>query len=144
MKSIDYGNGKTNINENGYRYGAMAINSLNNWIYEEIEYTYPEPELDDNGNEIEDEYAEPMGFELNKHGYKAFSSFDNTCLFLIESPYFTYTDLCSPCASGAGNLNSHATPNTGYKTLCFGHSMFDDERAPYPVYCVKSGQIIQP
>jgi hypothetical protein len=141
MKSIDYGNGKVNINSNGYRYGVIAIRSLHEWIYEQLEPVYPEPELDDEGNEIEDDYMEHIGQTLDKHGYKAHSAFDESCLFLTESPYFTYTDLCSPCAPGAGNLDSPS--NEGARTLCFGHDMFNDERAPYPVYSVKTGKLIE-
>lgn len=72
-------------------------------------------------NELDDE---SIGFEMNKDGYVAHSAFDKSCLVLTESPYYTYA-------------------NSGYRTLCFGHEMFDLDVAPYLVYSVATGELIK-
>jgi hypothetical protein len=139
---IDYGMGKTNVDpETGLRYGVITIRSLDYWIYEQLELVYPEPELDEDGETIEDEFCESIGQVLKTDEYEAHDAFDQSCLFITKSPYYTLTDFCSPCAPGAGDLNS--PNNDGVETLCFGHDMFEN-MAPYPVYSVATRKIVEP
>lgn len=61
-------------------------------------------------------------------------------IMVFKSPFFTETRECSPCFPNAGNLEDH---EDGYlKTYCLGHTEFEDERAPYPVYSVETGKIV--
>lgn len=63
-------------------------------------------------------------------------------VFLIRSPYYTHAQFCSPCAPGAGHL-ANPCP-TGPRTYCFGHDWFEGNRAPYPVYRVSDGSLVEP
>lgn len=78
---------------------------------------------------------EALSWELEVGGeYDAHGAFDNTCLFVTRSPYYTHAVFCSPCAPGAGDLDSPA--EGGVRTFCLGHDWFDGGVAPYPVYRV--------
>jgi hypothetical protein len=179
---LDYGLGKANIDiPTGIRYGVISINSLHDWIWEQLESEYGDPtcpKCDSNvtdsphGKDYFCEHCsgttealaedidarddlekftywsdqvfgdEPLGFTLNNSKYEAHSAFDNTCLFLTKSPYYTKAVFCSPCAPGAGDLNS--TTDDGVKTFCFGHNMFEGNKAPYQVYKVSDDSIVEP
>ena len=73
-------------------------------------------------------------------GYKIQTG--ETDLWILKSPFYTHAQFCSPCAPGAGNLDSHCAD--GPKTYCLGHDWFDDEKAPYPVYSVATGEQVNP
>ena len=62
-------------------------------------------------------------------------------LMVIKSPYYTLVQYCSPCAPGAGNLN---TPiECGIKAYCLGIEWFDEYNpCPYPIYSVATGNLI--
>lgn len=140
---IDYGRGLANVDDvTGLRYGVISIRSLHEWIYEQLESVYPDPELDENGDPIEDDFCESIGQELKTNEYEAHDAFDQSCLFLTKSPFYTLTKFCSPCAPGAGDLDNPC--EDGAKTLCFGHDMFEGNKAPYPVYSVETGQLVDP
>lgn len=97
------------------------------------------------------------GYENDYHGYEyedkdyiLHISDDSFGIFVIKSPYYTYTRLCSPCAPGAGDLNAPLKAdhrckditNTGAKTYCLPSEFFDDEYAkiPYRYYRVDNDQ----
>jgi len=67
-------------------------------------------------------------------------------IFVIESPFFTYAQFCSPCAPGACYLTSPlAEPVEANKCYCLPADWFnDDEPMPYPVYELKTGKLVQP
>lgn len=66
-------------------------------------------------------------------------------ILVMESPFFTYAQFCSPCAPGACYLtNPLAEPDENNKAYCLGHDWFDDNKAPYPVYSVATGELINP
>lgn len=67
------------------------------------------------------------------------SSGDSPDVWCIKSPFYTLTRLCSPCAPGAGDLNSPM--EDGCKTYCFPHDFFDGDCAPYPVYKVSDNSL---
>lgn len=50
-------------------------------------------------------------------------------VFVIRSPFTTHAQFCSPCVSGAGNLDSPC--DSGPECYCFGPEWFDDEH-PMP------------
>ncbi len=76
---------------------------------------------------------ESLGFTYERDGYKLTNCLDSD-IFVLESPFYTFTQFCSPCVPGAGNLD---TPlEDGVKTYCLGHDWFEDGKAPYSVYRV--------
>lgn len=106
----------------------------------------------------------PLSWYVDDGEYKATQGGDDSDIFVCKSPYFTYADLCSPCAPGACSLNSPIVtvdeeklpeeevwgktgPALGNRAYCFGHEWFWDsetKRAPYPVYSVKTGELVLP
>jgi hypothetical protein len=77
---------------------------------------------------------EAQGFTFEDSEYTLESCFDNTEIFVLKSPYYTFAQFCSPCAPGAGNLDNPI--DGGVKTYCLGSEWFEDKKAPYPVYRV--------
>lgn len=84
---------------------------------------------------------EPLVYFYDSDGYKAECGQDGD-IFVIESPYFTRAQFCSPCASGACYLLNEC--ETGEKAYCFGHDWFEGGKAPYPVYSVETGALVNP
>ncbi len=82
---------------------------------------------------------EPLGYSYEGEGYKLSSCFDSD-IFVLDSPYYTFAQFCSPCVPGAGNLDN--AMEEGIKTYCLGHDWFEEGKAPYPVYSVESGELI--
>jgi hypothetical protein len=156
---IDYGMGKTNIDlETGIRFGVINQNKvLQAWADgSKPEYVYLCPycefELDNDHDdfcpsckkEFESDHfdmIEPACFIYNEEGYECQSD-DYGDIFITKSPYYTECRLCSPCAPGAGDLSSPV--KDGAKTYCFGHDWFEEEKAPYPVYSIETGELIEP
>jgi hypothetical protein len=122
-----------------------------------------EPIIDKNGEEVIDEYycshcdigvdgyrediysEEPLAFGYEQDGYRIYQGGNDTDLFVEESPYFTYAQFCSPCAPGAVHLESpldNAYDNN--KGYCLGHDWFEDGKAPYTVYSVETGEVVEP
>lgn len=75
-----------------------------------------------------------------KDGYKIHTT--ESELWVTLSPFYTHAQFCSPCAPGAGNLDSPCAD--GPKTYCLGHDWFEDCKAPYPVYSVADGKEVLP
>lgn len=99
---------------------------------------------------------EPIAYTYESEEYVCRQSRDDCDIFILKSHYFTYAQFCSPCAPGAcyllnplevplnakGNpLNDSLNNNRAY---CFGHDWFDGGKAPYPVYSVETGELINP
>lgn len=63
-------------------------------------------------------------------------------IFISKSPYFTRAQFCSPCAPGACYLTNPC--DDGERAYCFSHDWFEDGKAPYPVYSVATGEIVEP
>ena len=82
---------------------------------------------------------EPLGWSYEREGYRLCDCLDSD-IFVMESPYYTFAQYCSPCVPGAGNLDSPCA--TGVKTYCLGPEWFEDEQAPYPVYRVDTGELV--
>ncbi len=172
-KGIDYGLGRTNIDrETGIRFGVISQHSLSCWAIEDFEADYGEPSCGECGSdavEYEDEkhgeydhergcsdYAcedcervfdssdaygeEARGYTLDGE-YQATMGTDGD-VFLLKSPYYTHAQFCSPCAPGACHLDNPC--DDGARAYAFGHDMFEGKTAPYPVYDVKTGEIVPP
>jgi hypothetical protein len=90
------------------------------------EYAYPES---------------PLAYVYEDDGYTANQDSDDTDIFITRSPYYTTCRYCSPCAPGAGYVMD--TVPDGVKAYCFGHDWFDNGEAPYPVYDVRTGKLIE-
>lgn len=147
-KGIDYGMGQTNRDpKSGIRYGVISQNEVLQAWADESEAVYPcevcevpEDERECGGCD----FCEPESFVYTREGYKAQSDSYGD-IFVIESPYFTYAQFCSPCAPGACHLgNPLESPDEDNRAFCFGHDWFEDERAPYPVFEVETGRRVRP
>lgn len=78
---------------------------------------------------------EADGWECSDSDYELSPAFSGFCVFVTRSPFYTRATFCSPCAPGAGDLNSPM--EEGVKTYCLGHEWFSEEDpCPYPVYRV--------
>lgn len=163
----------TNLDKrNGIHYGVISQHSISGDALNDIELLYGEPRCPHCGGEAmaatsdmgsgwehakheSDDFAcpqccyvfgesaypdEPIGMEYSKEGYKINQCGDSD-LFVLKSPFFTFAQYCSPCVPGAGNLDSPCAD--GPKTYCLGHDWFDDNVAPYPVYSVETGLIVE-
>jgi len=83
---------------------------------------------------------EPLGWNYSGQGYKLRDCLDND-IFVLKSPYYTLAQFCSPCVPGAGNLDTPC--EDGPKTYCLGHDWFEEQKAPYPVYSVETGELVE-
>jgi hypothetical protein len=116
---------------------------------------------------------EPIGNYFAEEGYEA-SLDEHNDIFITKSPFYTFAQFCSPCAPGAGHLNNPMQTPEEYKdtikflhkqglydtsggvyadiakklgfpkVYCFGHDWFEGNKAPYPVFSVKTGFEIKP
>jgi hypothetical protein len=86
---------------------------------------------------------EPVAWTLNDGEYVAQQSGDDCDIFVLKSPYYTHAQYCSPCAPGACYL-MNPTDKGGPMAYCFGHDWFDGGVAPYPVYDVMTGKLVEP
>lgn len=72
-------------------------------------------------------------------GYSIHTS--ETELWVTKSPFYTHAQFCSPCAPGAGNLDTPC--ESGPKTYCLGEDWFDsDQPCAYPIYRVDNDECV--
>ena len=141
-RGIDYGMGNTNIDEyTGIRYGVIPIMEVLQAWCDSSEPYYPcnscsvEEESDDCPID-----CEPSSFYIDDNEYVAEST-DEIDIFITKSPYYTRCQFCSPCAPGAGYVMNEC--EDGVETYCFGHEWFEEGKAPYKVYRVSDGELIE-
>lgn len=165
--------GTSNINrETGIRFGVISQNSVLQAWADSAEPDYGKATCPKCGDEAQDydadtalafdsgygchdfmcehcEYAfdsgeaygdEPIGWNYNDDGYDLTDCLDSD-IFVLDSPYYTLAPFCSPCVPGAGNLDD--AREDGVKTYCLGHDWFEDGKAPYPVYSVETGALVE-
>jgi hypothetical protein len=150
---FDYGRGETNIDKKtGIRYGVIHQGEVLQAWYDCAEPYYVVyciycgaelkkgfdakrcPECYKTFKDGDFDECEPASYSCESKEYVAEQSADDCDIFIFKSPYYTYCDFCSPCAPGAGYLLSEGN----VKAYCFGHDWFDDGKAPYKVYDVKT------
>lgn len=181
---IDYGLGRTNISQEGIRFGVIPANDVGQAWYDGAESHYGEPHCPKCGNEaleyhkatetIGEHIAEwpsergecddfacehcerlfgsesafpdsPRSFYVDDGEIKAEQGGEDCDIFILKSPFFTYAQFCSPCAPGACYLRSPLeTPSESNRAYCFGHDWFESGVAPYLVYSVATGELVQP
>jgi len=187
----------TNFDEKtGIRYGVISPHAVSSEALDDVyqngtdpAYEYGQQEIlneiktlcEDNGLNFDridtdsfiDEYSNH--FEGSGDGQTDYSdseytlhvSGDNFGIFVMKSPYYTYTHNCSPCAPGAGDLNnpidvdgaggkSEPSPYQLFasscteKTYCLGPEWFDKEtreysrNIPYRVFRVDDNSEVLP
>lgn len=170
---IDYGMGRTNIDvKTGIRYGVISKHSVLQAWADSAEPDYGEATCPKCGNVAVDyddekhsgfrsghcaEYAcescelafpseqawgdEPLGWSYSGDGYDLVDCLDSDIMVLASS-FYTFGNYCSPCVPGAVSLESD-NPD-GAKAYCLGHDWFEEGRAPYPVYSIETGAIVEP
>lgn len=75
----------------------------------------------------EDMYPEsPIAYTYNDDGYICTQDGDDTDIFVIKSPYYTYAALCSPCAPGAGYLMNWLPISEKIKEAALASAIFQD------------------
>ena len=171
MNSIDYGMGQTNIDKKtGIRFGVIPVNEVLQAWHDSSEPDYGKPSCPKCGNDAKEnnhdaDYAskswwkcnmeyvcdnceycfdsyeaygdEAIGYNLDDGQYQA-SQDSYGDIFIVKSPYYTLCEYCSPCAPGAGYIMNKGE----VKAYCFGHDFFEDEKAPYKVFSVATGEEI--
>jgi hypothetical protein len=169
---IDYGLGRTNIDtETGIRFGVIPQNAVGSAWFDSSEPDYGDPTCPKCGHEAkkakgeyaryeharhecddyvchrckyvfgsESAYGECQGCVIDDGEYKARSD-DRGDIWVFASPYYTRAQFCSPCAPGACYLTSEC--ETGAKAYCLGHDWFDGGKAPYTVYSVETGEVVE-
>jgi len=150
-QGIDYGLGQSNIDlETGIRYGVIPVSHVPGFwdcaepVYfyscpecgHEFGYDYPDVEkCPDCGHEITEndfDFLEPVHWEHIDNDYTLVTDSDCVDIFILNSPYYTYAQFCSPCAPGACYLPSPLSEKTiTNKCYCLDKSWFEDEKAPY-------------
>jgi hypothetical protein len=85
---------------------------------------------------------EPIGSHHDADGIKAELHSDGD-VFVLESPYYTHAQYCSPCAPGACYLLS-PTDKGGPRCYCLPHDWFEGGKAPYPVWRILDGTLVKP
>lgn len=167
MHGIDYGRiGNTNRNtETGIRYGVIHQGEVLQAWADSSEADYGDPACPECGETVTDDTTggdfycehcerawysedccsdEPLEFTLDDGKYVCSQGGGDCDIFIIRSPYFTYCNLCSPCAPGAGYLVQTVPPDPDNRAYSFGHDWFEDGKAPYPVYSVETGELVLP
>lgn len=152
---IDYSNGTANVDfESGIRYGVIPVVSVLQMWADNSEPVYDSKccycgyELDEDlfctgCNEDFSDYMEPSFYKFEDDGYAAMDD-EHGDIMIIQSPYYTYAQFCSPCAPGACYLlNEVDSEFSNNKVYCFGHDWFDNGVAPYTVYKVSDNSKVE-
>lgn len=112
--------------------------------YENLHHACGDYACDDCGVVFDGQDAfgeEALGHTLDDGEYKATVGSDCIDAFVLESPFYTKSQFCSPCAPGAGYLLNPC--DDGVQSYCFGPDWFDDERpCPYPVWKCGTDELI--
>jgi hypothetical protein len=169
-KGIDYGNGLTNVDKAiGIRFGVIPANDVGQAWYDSSIPDYGKPHCPKCGNELDSDFDDgedcphcqhhvkwmgdecfpesPVCHDYIQEGYKLRQGGDGSDIFVLESPFFTFAQFCSPCAPGACYLLNWLEGDENCETnraYCLGHDWFEDKKAPYPVYSVETGTLVKP
>mgnify|MGYP007023416634 CR=1 FL=1 len=160
---IDYGLGMANRDpKSGIRYGVISLHSISSDYWDRLEQEDATacpycgdavkksrsktwdcfcPTCQEHffwENVASDDPDAPFSYKGD--GYKIEGS--GMDMFVTKSRFFTHAVFCSPCAPGAGDLDSPHPE--GVRTFCLGHEWFETGVAPYPVYDRKTGKLVPP
>lgn len=109
--------------------------------------------IEDTFNDQYDDCGE-RDWLYERDGYKLTNCLRSDVM-VLASPYFTYAQFCSPCVPGACNLDSplDVIASDGLpmpsslvmhdRCYCLGHDWFEGGKAPYPVYSVETGELVE-
>lgn len=84
---------------------------------------------------------ECLGHFIDEEDFKVTMDHDGD-IFVILSHFKTRAQFCSPCAPGACHLEHPM--DDGEWCYCLGHDWFEGDKAPYPVYRVDTGELVEP
>ena len=161
---IDYGRGLTNIDKKNIRFGVLPFHEILQAWCDDSESEYGFPFCEHCGYEFKtttdpklcpicrQEIIEPIWRDeplfhyYRQNGYKIYQPFDDTDLFIEKSPFFTFAQFCSPCAPGACYLLNPLNPKEASKNnicYCLDHKWFENKKAPYPVFTIKTGKEVK-
>lgn len=161
---IDYAvsTGSNRNKDTGIHYGVISQWSLNPDVINDVVFEgadYGEATCPKCGNDAREVFSEEMlGWSYEAGGYKLTDCLD-TDVFVLDSPYYTYAQFCSPCVPGACNLDNpldisdsiyysqsinnptttlseNAKRQTYPRTYALGHDWFENGKAPYRVFRV--------
>jgi len=159
---IDYGYGVSNYDsKTGIHYGVIHHGEVGQAWYDDSEEYYEVycpycggylkrgfdakrcphcyKKIDSDHGDLDN--TEPSAFYVRTSEYHAQQSQSDCDIFITKSPYYTLCAYCSPCAPGAGYLTEQR--EDGIKAYCFGHEWFEEGKAPYTVYRVSDGKVIE-
>lgn len=124
-------------------YGEMACPYCGSFCIEETK-VHDRMRCDDCAEifHIDDIFGEPTHYIYDQDGYKLIQRADDTDIFVVKSPFYTWAQFCSPCAPGACHLHyplAETSRHPDNKCYCLPHSWFNDEIAPYDVFCISDG-----
>jgi hypothetical protein len=81
-------------------------------------------------------------YVVSGNGYRAKCT-EHGDIWILKSPFFTYAAFCSPCAPGACYLLDRLdAPEADNKCYCLGPEFFKDNKPPYDIYSIETGEII--
>lgn len=112
-------------------------------VSEELKQRIKDDAMEQIINEFNDDYNDEVArliYETDEYIIQGDN--DDSDLFVIKSPYYTYAPRCSPCAPNAGYLRD-ANVNAEFKTYCLGPEWFEDEKAQYPIWKVENDEKLQ-
>lgn len=151
---------RPNVDEDtNIRYGVINANEIVQAWADSSEPKYPCEDCECWNSETEscnyDEWdCEASEFVLDDGEYIATQSRDDSDIFVIKSPFYTYAYFCSPCAPGACYLMSPVSMEDIFdhenrtirainnRCYCFGKDWFDGENAPYPIWRVDTHELV--
>jgi hypothetical protein len=125
----------------GIHYGVIPVSEVQLTWDDSAEPMYADPKEGEEGEEDDEDEGPIISFAYEQDGYVLVQWADDSDIFVMKSPYYTFAAPCSPYAPNAGHLlyEGHL------KTYCLGHDWFpDDGVAPYKVYSVETGKKVLP
>ena len=119
--------------ETGIRYGVVALDSLEDWVWDEFfhqgtnetqeavakEYNVENMPEDEQQAFWDNYYADEEEYSLETDGMSLGLSYlgGAPLVYVFQSPHMTQARECSPCIPGAGNLDSQEVGSFDCYTL---------------------------
>jgi len=159
---IDYGRGLTNVSnklvpgvDERIRFGVVPQNEVLQAWCDEAEAWYGIPSCPECGVGLDFDFCDgdtcDCGYEVGHVGDECFGDdplshyIDNGeyvaesdsygDIMIVDSPYYTRSGFCSPCAPGAGYVNGSGDDCYAF---CFSPDWYDEE-PDFPIFRVSDG-----